>query len=227
MDFSLTTIGCAFPVCFTKAGKRKLALHAPAKPQAPPTPQERMANKKDLSQGEDSVLTASNAESLLSSSWKNDHDDIKEDTQVVRNHHRDSLLVYLEQAASVLSFQKGKQLEEDDDDTATTVSFCSASSSGEKLRVSFLEPLVTEVHYRPRTTRVEKYFLHYNEHDYVDFKREYMTGRARNRKVSFKCEDATVHQLPPPAASKQDLFYSEGDLRGFLDDFVQSLNHRL
>ncbi|CAJ1933744.1 unnamed protein product [Cylindrotheca closterium] len=90
-----------------------------------------------------------------------------------------SFFVYLEHGASVLNL-KGKQLEEekerDDDDTATTMSFLSSSSSSESnLRVSFVEPLVTEAHYRPYTSKRDKYFLHYNEHDYVDFKMECLT----------------------------------------------------
>jgi hypothetical protein len=209
MDFSLSTIASALPVSLSTglAGKRKLALHSPSKPQSPIT-------------SSSEVLTASNA-----SSWCNDdatanNNNNNKDKIVFK--HKDSFLVYLEHAASVLSL---KQLEEDDD-TATTVSFTSASASSENsLRVSFPEDPVTQVHYRPYTSKQDKYFLHYNEHDYVDFKMEYLTGKGRNRKVGFKCEDAVVHQLPAPNATKQDLFYSEQELQGFLDEFVQSLNH--
>ena len=194
MDFSLSTISSALPICLstTLAGKRKLALHSPSKPQSP------ISSSME-------VLTASNASSWCTGTADNEN-------KIVLKH-KDSFLVYLEQAASVLNL---KQLEEDDDDTATTVSFTSSSSSSSEnsLRVSFAEDPVTQVHYRPYTSKQDKYFLHYNEHDYVDFKMEYLTGKGRNRKVGFKCEDAVVHQLPAPDATKQDLFYSEQELQG-------------
>lgn len=215
MDFSLSTIGCTLPVSLTcLAGKRKLALHSPSKPQAPLShTTSRPTHKTNNHQrSDDSVLTASNA-----SSWCSDLSDKKSSRNKAVYNHRDSFLVYLEHAASALNL-KGKG-ELDDDDTATTASFLSTSSSSNSLRelerrVTFCETVVTEVRTRPYTSRRDKYFLHYNEHDYVDFKMEYITGKGRNRKVSFQCEDATVHELPAPEASKQDLFYSEHELQG-------------
>jgi hypothetical protein len=69
----------------------------------------------------------------------------------------------------------GKIHLEDDD----TVSILSTSTSIYDSvtyfrQVTFAENLVTAVHYRPTTTREEKYHLHYNKHDYRDFKFEYM-----------------------------------------------------
>lgn len=134
--------------------------------------------------------------------------------------HRDSLLVYLEHAYKPF-MGKHKTLEADDD-TATTMSASESESDDEKM-VTFCEPLVTAVRTRPRTTRAEKYFLHYNEHDYVDFKVQYMTGRERTRKVSF-AQETKVHKVQPVAAEKKVLFYSESELQGFLDEFIKSLN---
>eukprot|EP00526_Cylindrotheca_closterium_P024046 CAMPEP_0113660794 /NCGR_PEP_ID=MMETSP0017_2-20120614/33093_1 /TAXON_ID=2856 /ORGANISM="Cylindrotheca closterium" /LENGTH=192 /DNA_ID=CAMNT_0000575459 /DNA_START=115 /DNA_END=693 /DNA_ORIENTATION=- /assembly_acc=CAM_ASM_000147 len=191
------------------AGKRKWALHGPSSPSKPQAP-------SGSSHDDSTVLTASNA-----SAWS---DDISKDN----NQNRDSFMVYLgNQAASVLNL---KDHEPKDDDTATTMSYSESSASLEtcfQKRVSFVEPLVTETHYRPFTSKRDKYFLHYNEHDYVDFKMEYLTGKGRTRKVSFQCEDAKVHELPAPAATKQDLFYSEHELQGFLDEFIQALNQRM
>ncbi|CAJ1933137.1 unnamed protein product [Cylindrotheca closterium] len=219
----------------------------------PSKPQESLTSSShgsfERQDSDDSILTASNA-----SEWNDDDSDDEEDNnKIVLKNHRgssssssslsssssssSSFFVYLEHAASVLNL-KGKQLEEekgdddddnDDNDTATTMSFSSSSSSSESnLGVSFVEPLVTEVHYRPYTSKRDRYFLHYNEHDYVDFKMECLTGKGRNRKVSFQCEDVTVHELPAPEPSiRQDLFYSERELQGFLDEFVKSLNPQL
>ena len=95
-------------------------------------------------------------------------------------------------------------------------------------QVSFAEKLVTAVHYRPSTTREEKYYLHYNEHDYLDFKVEYITGKSRERKVQFALDVVTeVISVPAPSRKlQQKLYYSETELQKFLDEFVLSLHHR-
>jgi hypothetical protein len=142
-------------------------------------------------------------------------------------------------------YSKSKDLLQDDadDDTASTLSLTSASSdedssdedhdddldycaygsfslfsstSAAKKRVHFAAPLVTEIRTRPMTTRADKYYLHYNEHDYIDFKIEYLTGRERTKRVSFS-RDVVSDVRTTPIVSKHTakaLFYTESELQG-------------
>jgi hypothetical protein len=119
----------------------------------------------------------------------------------------------------------------EDDDTASTLS--TSTSMDDSLtdfrQVTFAENLVTAVHYRPATTREEKYYLHYDEHDYRDFKYEYITGKSRQRKVQFAHDLVTeVISIPAPSRKlQQKLYYSETELQEFLDEFLLSLHQRL
>ena len=144
--------------------------------------------------------------------------------------HRDSLLILSERALKKAAFTLPKSLDsyhqKEDDDTASTQSLTTSeeddscispieeSSSSSRL-VSFAEPLVTEIHYRPYTTKAEKYALYYDEYDYSDFKIAFITGKSRNRKVNFSHEVVSeVHVFKP--ASKQErkeLYYSEPELQ--------------
>lgn len=135
----------------------------------------------------------------------------------------------------------GGDSDNDDDmydfETASTLSSTSASESEtEELNasdhsrcyddtkssrnVSFAKPLVTQVYTRPATKREDKYYLHYDEYDYVDFKLEYLTGRGRDRKVGFARDVVTqVHDIPTTNKEEDNelyerLFYSEQDLQG-------------
>jgi hypothetical protein len=93
---------------------------------------------------------------------------------------------------------------------------------------------VTHIFYRPVTTPDDKYYLHYSEHDYIDFKLDYLTKgnsplvRKTPRKVGFQRDVvASVH----PVMSLQqrqplNLYYQEHELQRFLDDFVQSLQQQ-
>eukprot|EP00536_Pseudo-nitzschia_multiseries_P015235 jgi/Psemu1/217261/e_gw1.843.12.1 len=165
--------------------------------------------------------------------------------------HRDSLVVSKEHL---------KIINDDDDETASTVDMdedefqVAASSSirrpSEKGRtVKFEEDLVTAVYTRPRTTKDDKYYLHYDEYDYMDFKLEYrdeliqqrhrekdITNNCKSRlpcyrrsprKVSFKREVVeSVHPVMDRSQRKEiqkDLFYTEEEMRSFLDEFVISL----
>jgi hypothetical protein len=105
-----------------------------------------------------------------------------------------------------------------DDDTASTLSTTTSSDDDDlepqlQKGVTFCEPLVTSVYTRPFTTKEDKYYLHYSEHDYIDFKVEFLTGRIRRRRVSFARElVAEVHPVPV-ATDKQALYYSETELQ--------------
>lgn len=156
-------------------------------------------------------------------------------------------------------FSSGEDDDDDDDDTASTVSTATAtsvdeddsscngsvsseraSSSGRPARgVQFCDPLVTAVYTRPLTTSQDKYYLHYNEHDYVDFKLDYLyggTGRRSTpsnyyykrtvRRVQFERDVVTTVHPVLDAKQRQncDLYYSERELQTFLDDFVASLS---
>mmetsp|Transcript_7831 Transcript_7831/g.19454 ORF Transcript_7831/g.19454 Transcript_7831/m.19454 type:complete len:288 (+) Transcript_7831:110-973(+) len=151
-----------------------------------------------------------------------------------------------------------KSMKDDDDETASTVDMdedefpVAVSSTNrrplEKGRtVKFEEDLVTAVYTRPRTSKDDKYYLHYDEYDYMDFKLEYRDEllqqrqkekerscksqlpcfRRSPRKVSFKREVVeSVHPVMDRSQRKEiqkDLFYTEEEMRSFLDEFVVSL----
>ena len=163
-----------------------------------------------------------------------------------------------------------KQEDDDDDDTASTfdmmdcddeypISPCSSfrkvHSPSPLLRrnVHFPEQLVTHIYTRPFTTPEDKYYLHYDEHDFMDFKLQYRadmmeaSGQSSRRRrsslgssepplyyrksgsqrVSFQRDVVTsIHPVMDLSARKKihhELFYTEQEMRQFLDDFVLSL----
>jgi hypothetical protein len=155
--------------------------------------------------------------------------------------------------------QDGDDCDNDDDDTLSTVSStsveeeeeaslsllsCSSSSSisssitmsfqARNVHVSFANPLVTSIHYRPTCTEEDKYYLHYSEHDYIDFKLDYLTKgnsplvRKTPRKVGFVRDVVTsTHSVLGRHQRKQlNLYYNEVELQRFLDDFVLSLQQQ-
>jgi len=163
-----------------------------------------------------------------------------------------------------------KQDDDDDDDTASTfdmmdcddeypISPCSSfrkvHSPLPRRNVHFPEQLVTHIFTRPFTTQEDKYYLHYDEHDFMDFKLQYRADilganhgnrrqarrsslgsseqppmyyrKSGSQRVSFKREVvASIHPVMDLSARKKiqhDLFYTEQEMRQFLDDFVVSL----
>jgi hypothetical protein len=128
----------------------------------------------------------------------------------------------------------------DDEEDPSLLSCCSRSSIGssssvtslcQPRNVSFASPLVTAIHHRPACTEEDKYYLHYSEHDYIDFKLEYLTKgnsplvRKTPRKVGFVRDVVTsTHSvLGRQERHKFHLYYNEDELQRFLDDFVTSL----
>lgn len=158
----------------------------------------------------------------------------------VANKHRDSLILqYLKQATAFTSTTTSKDsrkvlydkedMDFNDDDTASTVSMSTSSdsdsldevvttASGNKKSVRFASTLVSTVHTRPRTTAEDKYYLHYNEHEYMDFKIAYVTGKDRTRKVGFAREVVSEMEYIPLAtpATKASLYYSEDELQWYV-----------
>ncbi|GKY91963.1 hypothetical protein MPSEU_000167900 [Mayamaea pseudoterrestris] len=136
--------------------------------------------------------------------------------------HRDSLLCL----SMPLAFTFNKC---DDDDTASTSSACTESSSNSCLAgsVSFADPIVTDVFVRPTTTWDEKNDLYYNDNEFRSFRRDYhlkRQGKSRETVVCFKEVLVTNVHTYACTAEKDDMFYSESDLKRFLDDFVASLH---
>ena len=127
---------------------------------------------------------------------------------------------------------------EEDDETASTVSYCTGtdvsmeeeeeeedllfsserSTAAKKKSVSFAPQLVTHVHTRPATTAADKYYLHYSDVDYLDFKIGFLTGRDRTRKVSFARDVVSkVKDIPDlDPRTKHALFYSEPELQRYV-----------
>ena len=136
--------------------------------------------------------------------------------------------------------------DDDDDETASTVTASSVDLLEEDLSlsfsftknnnksVSFCEPLVTATMVRPICTEDDKYYLHYSEHDYLDFKLDYLTNgksplvRATPRRVSFERDVVTSvhHVLSTQERQELSLYYNEDELQTFLDDFVESLQQQ-
>lgn len=109
--------------------------------------------------------------------------------------------------------KNGKFLYDDEEDTVLTMMSSSDSSLSIDCGVTFAEPLVTEVHTRPCTTRQEKNALFYNEHDYLEFKRDYYYGTSRNTLVKF-AETVVSHVWTvPPHDDPSEHFYTEQDLQ--------------
>lgn len=211
MDFSLTTLGCSLFSSQQQQRRRKLAA-------ALPTTATRQQSPEDLD--EDDTFAGSNASNTIHKhSCRQSQDSF-------------TLLAYLKRiyqkslgggGGGGLPLMPEKLLHDYhpdhhcDDDTATTLS---SSSSEDERMVTFCDPLVTAVYTRPITTKEDKYYLHYNEHDYVDFKVEYMTGRERNRKVSFAREHEVIlhdddHDDDDSSNhhDKKALYYSEAELQ--------------
>ncbi|KAL7577434.1 hypothetical protein ACA910_004720 [Epithemia clementina (nom. ined.)] len=134
--------------------------------------------------------------------------------------------------------------EEDEDETS------SSSLSISPTVVSFADPLVTQIVYRPLVeTEEQRVALWYGEDDYAEFRRAFVRQQqrvwfkqqqqqqqqqgpcCRRRRVSFPAHPVTaVHEYPCQyhhPDEKNLLFYSEHDLERFLDDFVASLNEVL
>lgn len=103
-----------------------------------------------------------------------------------------------------------------DDDTASTTSDSYSdfddSFTTMQHRVSFVEPLVTEVWTRPYTTIKQKYALFYCDYDYAEFRREaHGYGKSRRRVVKFSV-DETVHIIPD-VKDKSVMYYSQKELQ--------------
>jgi hypothetical protein len=200
------------------------------------------------------------------------------------SNHRNSVLIYKAPSSSSSSSSQdsgdsddetASTVDMDDEDDEFPISPCtsphtssSSSSTGSFLRrrnssnsdpstrrsVRFEDEIVTSVYTRPTTTKEDKYYLHYDEYDYMDFKLDYrdeilqMNGRrtsrtssnsnsnhlyyrkSGSRKVSFKRDVVdSIHpvlDLKSRHAIHSDLFYSQNEMRNFLDEFVTSLQQQ-
>ncbi|OEU18994.1 hypothetical protein FRACYDRAFT_237285 [Fragilariopsis cylindrus CCMP1102] len=197
-------------------------------------------------------------------------------------NHRDPVLIYKAPSQDDSDDDTASTVDMDDDDedefpispcpsphtssTRSPSSFLRRRNSSSKKysdpstrrSVRFEDEIVTSVYTRPTTTKDDKYYLHYDEYDYMDFKLEYRddllqaSGRrtsstlrrrrgsnnsntssslyykkSGSRKVSFKRD--VVDSIHPVLDLKSrqkihsDLFYSQNEMRTFLDEFVTSL----
>ncbi|KAG7339785.1 hypothetical protein IV203_025464 [Nitzschia inconspicua] len=139
------------------------------------------------------------------------------------------------------SIEDDEEEEEEEEDVPSTGSLSlitgflsSLPSIQSARRVSFATPLVTSIHHRPFCTEEDKYYLHYSEHDYIDFKLEYLTKgnsplvRRTPRKVGFARDVVTSTHivLGKQERDQLSLYYNEDELQHFLDDFVASLQQQ-
>ena len=119
--------------------------------------------------------------------------------------HRDSLLLL----HNNWNEKQPKDLDDDADTVSTMLSSCSSLGLG----VTFAEPLVTEVHLRPYTSRQEKQRLFYNESDYMEFKRDYFYGTTRDTIVRFT-ETVVSHVWTVPKHEEPStMYYTETELQ--------------
>ena len=193
------------------------------------------------------------------------------------SNHRDSVLIYKAPSQDDSDDDTASTVDMDDEDedefpispcpsphtTSRSSSFLRRRNSSSKKysdpstrrSVRFEDEIVTSVYTRPTTTKDDKYYLHYDEYDYMDFKLEYRddllqaSGRrtsstlrrrssnssssslyykkSGSRKVSFKRDVVdSIHPVLDLKSRQQihsDLFYSQNEMRTFLDEFVTSL----
>ena len=195
------------------------------------------------------------------------------------SNHRDSVLIYKAPSQDDSDDDTASTVDMDDDDedefpispcpsphtsTRSPSSFLRRQNLSKKYSdpstrrsVRFEDEIVTSVYTRPTTTKDDKYYLHYDEYDYMDFKLEYRddllqaSGRrtsstlrrrssnsssnssslyyrkSGSRKVSFKRDVVdSIHPVLDLKSRQQihsDLFYSQNEMRTFLDEFVTSL----
>lgn len=119
--------------------------------------------------------------------------------------HRDSLLLLNHH-----NLYKEKSLDGDDETVSTMLSSCSSLGLG----VTFADPVVTEVHTRPYTTRQERQALFYTDQDYLEFKRDYFYGTSsRDTLVKFK-ETVVSHVWTVPRhEDPSEMYYTEAELQ--------------
>lgn len=79
--------------------------------------------------------------------------------------------------------------------------------------VTFVEPLVTHVYERPRTTKEEKRVLFYTDEEYMQFRVDAHCGRRRSRLVKFADSIVSNVYTVPSHEGNRDLFYSEAELQ--------------
>lgn len=120
----------------------------------------------------------------------------------------------------------------DDDETLETMSMsddascCSSTSSTDMNHsndtsrsaafrvVTFADPLVTQIHFRPTTTLLEKRELFYSDIDFRTFRRNYHFQR--DTQVGFKEKVVTDVWEIPPVDCPEDLYYSNSDLQRYV-----------
>lgn len=129
------------------------------------------------------------------------------------SHHRDSLLC--------LKGLKSHKHSQDDDDTMSTISATSSESS--LATVSFVQPLVTAVHYRPRTTLEEKAKLYYQDAEYRQFRHEYIYGRRQRKRVNFSSSLVSDVWAYEAQGDKASLYYAQSDLQRYVACSVERL----
>jgi hypothetical protein len=184
--------------------------------------------------------------------------------------HRDSLdlmkfkarqaVAVVKSSAKLLYSSSFSQDEDDDEADLVSVTSCSMTSldsdsdcdlAVRRTRsVSFCSPLVTQVHTRPRTSRLDKRSLYYCELDYRIFRYESLYGvnapvsptratslmssaaplcaapmdcpKSSKKSLSF-CHRVVVHRYTTPPVDPSILYYSDVDVQRLLSDFLQSL----
>lgn len=112
-----------------------------------------------------------------------------------------------------------------DDDASYSFSVYSDCQSEMAATVTFATPLITDIHYRPRTLRQDKYKLFYSQSDYRSFRRAFDAGQ---NNVHFPPEVVThVWEYDSLIDDEDDvgssLYYTDAEIQDFLDEFVESL----
>ena len=121
------------------------------------------------------------------------------------SHHRDSLLL-------LKNIKSHKH--QNDDDTMSTISATSSDSS--LATVTFVQPLVTAVHYRPHTTLEEKAKLYYQDAEYRQFRHEYIYGRRQRKRVNFSSSLVSDVWAYEAQGDKASLYYAQSDLQRYV-----------
>jgi hypothetical protein len=101
---------------------------------------------------------------------------------------------------------------EEDNSVLTTVFSDCRSVEESPLTVSFATPLITDIHFRPRTLRQDKETLYYSDKDYRTFRRDFHRGE---HSVRFRPQ--VVTQVWQYKVEHDDsLYYSEQEIQEYV-----------
>lgn len=114
-----------------------------------------------------------------------------------------------------------------DEDGVMSVVYSDCQTSVEQLSrpsVSFATPLVTDIHFRPRTLRQDKALLYYSDADYRSFRRDFHRGEKHHHSVRFLPQVVT-DVWKYDVEHDDSLYYSEQEIQEYVGSLVLFVSH--